>query len=102
MFSVPTYLVYKIHDTELFKLAAKYFKGKLIDIGCGVKPYKELLKKIVDVHIGVDHNDTIHSKENIDLWGTAYNVPVESNYFDSALCTCVLEHLEEPSYFYRQ
>jgi len=36
-------------------------------------------------------------KSKIDLFGTAYNIPVDDNYFDTALCTAVLEHLEETS-----
>jgi SAM-dependent methyltransferase len=68
----------------------------LIDIGCGEKPYKNMLSKYVDEHIGVDHFETTHGKSNIDLFGTAYNIPVDDESFDSAICTAVLEHLEEP------
>jgi len=37
----------------------------------------------------------LHERSNIDLWGTAYNIPAIDGYFNSALCTAVLEHLEE-------
>jgi SAM-dependent methyltransferase len=91
------FIIYDIHDKKLREYAEKYFKGKLIDIGCGIKPYKKLLSDLVDEHIGVDHFETLHNKENIDLFGTAYNIPSNENEYDSALCTAVLEHLEEPS-----
>ncbi|AFY81403.1 class I SAM-dependent methyltransferase [Oscillatoria acuminata] len=90
-------LVQSIIQKNLHKLANEsYIKGKLVDIGCGTKPYKDLLSPYVTDHIGVDHENTIHNKSEIDLIGTAYNIPIENAIFDSAICTAVLEHLEEP------
>ncbi|MDZ7400710.1 MAG: class I SAM-dependent methyltransferase [candidate division KSB1 bacterium] len=85
-----------IHDYHLKNFAAKYCHGRLIDIGCGSKPYQRLLAPYVSEHIGVDHEGTLHEKSNIDLFGSAYSIPAEDESFDSALCTAVLEHLEEP------
>ncbi len=56
----------------------------------------------VEEHIGVDHESTLHDKSNIDLYGTAYKVPVESGSFDCAICTSALEHLEEPEQALRE
>lgn len=93
---ISNLLIYHIHDNELKRSASNYLKGKLIDIGCGTKPYKTLLVPYVTEHIGVDHEGTFHSKSNVDLFGTAYDIPICDNSFDSAICTAVLEHLEEP------
>jgi SAM-dependent methyltransferase len=95
-------LIYHIHDNELKRCASNYLKGILIDIGCGPKPYRQLLAPYITEHIGVDHEDTIHNKTNIDLFGTAYNIPAEESSFDSAICTAVLEHLEEPEQALRE
>lgn len=81
---------------ELRKVAAKYARGIIGDIGCGDKPYEDLFSPYVEKHIGVDHKDTLHDKSQIDLVGTAYDIPVEAESFDTVLCTAVLEHLEEP------
>ena len=89
-------LIYHIHDKQLKEFASKYLKGRLIDIGCGTKPYKQILASFVDEHIGVDHEDTFHDKSNIDLFGSAYKIPCADAFFNSAICTAVLEHLEEP------
>jgi SAM-dependent methyltransferase len=88
-------LINGLHDKQLSIYAKHYFSGCLIDIGCGTKPYKEMFSPYVDTHIGVDHEATFHDKSNIDLFGTAYEIPAESESFDSAVCTAVLEHLEE-------
>ncbi|WP_286748578.1 class I SAM-dependent methyltransferase [Marinobacter sp. UBA2688] len=89
-------LVNRIHDNALKRLSERYFEGRLIDIGCGIKPYEKMLKPNVTEHVGVDHEASFHSKNNVDLFGTAYDIPCEDSSFDSALCSAVLEHLEEP------
>jgi SAM-dependent methyltransferase len=89
-------LVNAIHDRALRDLAGKYVAGRLIDIGCGVKPYQRMLEGLTTEHVGVDHPGTQHESSHVDLWGTAYDIPVPASSFDSAICTAVLEHLEEP------
>ena len=89
-------LVNSIHDRQLKDYASRYLAGRLVDIGCGTKPYRSLLKAHVTEHVGVDHDDTTHDKSSIDICGTAYRIPSPDCSFDSAVCTAVLEHLEEP------
>lgn len=93
---IKNILINRIHDRQLKQFASQYFSGCLIDIGCGTKPYKDLLAPYVTEHIGIDHQDTLHDKSNIDRFGTAYEIPANDGEFDCALCTAVLEHLEEP------
>jgi SAM-dependent methyltransferase len=93
---IKNILINHIHDRQLERYASKYFYGSLIDIGCGTKPYKGLLASYVALHVGVDHQDTLHDKSNIDRFGTAYAIPAGDGEFDCALCTAVLEHLEDP------
>lgn len=89
-------LVQFIVQKELARIGRKYASGNLIDIGCGTKPYKKVFEKYVTSHIGIDHECTLHETLNIDRFGKAYTLPVEDEEFDCALCTAVLEHLEEP------
>lgn len=96
------WLVNKIHDEQLLLLTKKYLKNRLLDIGCGTKPYRDLLGPYVSEHIGVDQEGTLHDKSNIDLFGSAYQIPTEDASFDSAICTAVLEHLEEPELALRE
>ncbi len=95
-------LVNRIHDKALKHFAVLYLRGRLIDIGCGEKPYREMLNSVVTDHIGVDHRETLHDKSQVDLFGTAYAIPADEGSFDSALCTAVLEHLEEPELAVRE
>lgn len=90
-------LIRRILREAVRKRASRYITGKVIDIGCGEMQYKDILSPFTVKHIGVDHYETLHNKESINIYGTAYDIPMKTGSFDSALCTEVLEHLEEPA-----
>ncbi|MBI2837639.1 MAG: class I SAM-dependent methyltransferase [Acidobacteria bacterium] len=85
-----------------FRDKCRYISGRLIDIGCGEKPSESLWAPVVSEHIGVDHEGTCHDRSKIDIFGSAYSIPVADASFDSAICTAVLEHLEEPELAIRE
>ncbi len=90
-------VIYRIHDAALEQAVRRYGGGRLIDIGCGKKPYKALLQRHIKEHVGVDRAGGLHGMDAVDLVGTAYEIPAPDASFDTAMCTAVLEHLEEPS-----
>lgn len=90
------WLFYAVVNPNLKERLRKYAHGKLLDIGCGIKPYEHMAAPYVDEHIGVDHAESFHDQSNVDLSGTAYQIPVSDGSVDCVLCTDVLEHLEEP------
>ncbi|WP_343667367.1 class I SAM-dependent methyltransferase [Chitinophaga sp.] len=67
--------------------------GRMLDFGCGSKPYKTLIN--VDEYIGVDFQGEGHSHENeqIDVFYDGLTLPLEDNSFDSVLSTEVFEHV---------
>lgn len=92
----PNYLVARIAGNAIRERAEKYFTGRLLDIGCGTKSKTALVADFVDDYIGLDHITTPHDPSQIDVYGTAFNIPARDSTFDSILCTAVLEHLERP------
>ena len=64
--------------------------GKLVDIGCGRKPYINYFANI-DEYVGMD----LTSSE-ADIIADAKALPIESNSVDAVLCNQVIEHDEEP------
>ncbi len=73
--------------------AQPYARGKLLDIGCGVKPYQSLFQ--ADQHIGVDWPNSGHAL-NIEAFADAQYLPFADQSFDTVLCTEVIEHLQQP------
>jgi SAM-dependent methyltransferase len=90
-------LVYALHDRALAEAAKQHARGRLIDIGCSDKPYAAMLAPLIDEHVGVDHEATLHDHAAPDVVASAYDIPLPGASFDTALCTSVLEHLEEPA-----
>lgn len=89
-------LVESIVEAQLRRAAEKYARGRLVDIGCGHKPYAHVFAPYVSQHVGVDYDGSLHGLSRTDRVGSAYEVPSDDCEFDTVLCTSVLEHLEEP------
>ncbi len=78
---------------------APSLKGRLLDVGCGSKPYRNLFT--VDSYTGMDIEQSGHSHENedIDIYYDGHTFPFEANHFDSILCNQVFEHVFNPEEF---
>ena len=70
-----------------------FMQGKMMDFGCGSKPYKSLFN--VNEYVGVDYQGQGHSHENeqIDVFYDGVSLPFPDNYFDSVFSTEVFEHV---------
>lgn len=89
------WLIHGIVDMCIKKAIKSYAKGKMLDVGCGTKPYKKIAKPYVAEHIGLDHEKTTHNKANIDIFAEADSIPLPVNSFNTILATSILEHVEE-------
>ncbi len=76
------------------KAASAKLSGKLLDVGCGNKPYQTLLN--VSSYTGIDVESSVHHKNGFDVVFDGTQIPFEENSFDSVLCTEVLEHSSDP------
>lgn len=94
--TLRNWLVHRIHDNALEEALKNYAQGILLDIGCGVKPYRALTLQYVTWHLGLDHLESFHPKSQIDIFATAYKTGLSDDSVDTILCTFVLEHLEQP------
>ncbi len=75
-------------------ILSKKTTGKLLDFGCGSKPYKKYFTH-TDAYIGLDIEQSghLHTNEQIDVFYDGKKIPFEENYFDSAFSSEVFEHV---------
>lgn len=88
----PYYIIRK-GLLEGVRWGSQYMKGRLLDFGCGNKPYRELLK--VDDYVGLDIETSGHSHEgeDIDVFYDGRTIPFDNDSFDSVFTSEVFEHV---------
>lgn len=89
----PLYIIRK-NLYRAFVKQAPLLTGKMMDFGCGTKPYKPLFVNVTE-YIGVDYAGEGHShaNEEIDVYYNGKTIPFPDNTFDSILTSEVLEHI---------
>jgi SAM-dependent methyltransferase len=65
---------------------------RVLDVGCGPKPYYPFFAERASEYVGVD----VAPHAAADLVGPVEALPVDDASFDLVLCTQVLEHCDEP------
>lgn len=66
---------------------------RVLDVGCGAKPYEPLFSPRAASYVGVDPVDNPRA----ELKGSVEALPVDDASFDVVLCNQVLEHCDDPS-----
>src|SRR5438477_12506469 len=87
-----SYLHLKYIARDLRYATMKYALGRLIDIGCGNKPYKDMMQNVTE-YIGCDIVQS--DLECVDILCEANNIPLPSGSFDTAFSTQVIEHVAD-------
>lgn len=72
---------------------AAALRGRMMDFGCGTKPYRSLFD--VEEYTGVDFDNSghPHAGEEIDIFYDGHSLPFPNGYFDSILSSEVFEHI---------
>src|SRR4051794_35304621 len=68
-------------------------EGRIIDVCCGLQPYRKLLGSRVTEYVGVDRRSPL---SHPDVEGDALSLPFDDASFDSLMSTQVLEHVLDP------
>lgn len=78
------------------------FRDELLDVGCGVKPFKKIYASYCKNSIGIDVETSPHQKTEVDVIYDGKKIPFEDGRFDYVLCTEVMEHVPEPAAFLKE
>lgn len=88
----PLYLHYK-PLLRVLKQKLSVLRGRVLDVGCGMQPYRALLTQGQCEYVGLDREGPLSKP---DVVGTAEALPFENAVFDHVLSTQVLEHVVDP------
>lgn len=88
-----SYLVYHYLYKAIAAAVNKYAGGKVLDIGCGYKPYRKLFadNKAVTEYTGCDVSQ--NSLGTVDIVYDGKQVPLPAESIDTIFCTQVIEHV---------
>ena len=76
--------------------------GKLLDVGCGEKPYEDMFTPFVDSYLGVEyegvftHTTASTRGKKPDVLYDGKRLPFDDDSFDTVLSVQVLEHTDRP------
>lgn len=97
VFVNPFYFARSGLRDAMSKFAPK-LSGRLLDVGCGSKPYQALFE--VDAYVGLDIDSEASRKHGIaDHHYDGNTFPFADASFDTVLCSQVLEHVFNPDEF---
>ena len=82
--------------------------GRLLDVGCGDKPYEYLFRSHVTEYLGIEHEGTFPAtsasdgERKPDFLYDGRRLPFEDCSFDTVLSVQVLEHTPHPALLVRE
>jgi SAM-dependent methyltransferase len=88
----PFYLARKELRREMTRFAP-LMHGRLLDVGCGSKPYRELFSFASD-YVGLEFDSLINRvAKRADYFYDGNTFPFEDASYDGVICNQVLEHV---------
>jgi SAM-dependent methyltransferase len=94
-------LQWALLDDQLRAIAPRT-RGRLLDVGCGEKPYEHIFRSYVSEYVGVEHESTFPMTaastrtSKPDVYFDGKTLPFEARSFDTVMSIQVLEHTPHP------
>lgn len=98
IFTNPFYFARRGLYKRISQLAGE-FHGKVLDVGCGTKPYRELFD--VDIYHGLEYADSASGikHKSQDFIYDGHKFPFRNEAYDGVIVCEVLEHIFNPDEF---
>ena len=71
-------------------------KNRLLDLGCGEKPFAVIYNKVAESSVGLEVETTLHNQSQVDCFYDGENIPFKQEEFDVVFSTEVMEHVQNP------
>ncbi|MBW7989186.1 MAG: SAM-dependent methyltransferase [Planctomycetes bacterium] len=92
--------------SSMLAVAPKYAEGKLVDLGCGTRPYETIFKPYVDSYFGIDYESSAESnygdQTRADLYVDCTETGIDEESFDTVLSTQVMEHVYDTDKYVKE
>lgn len=90
------YLAHRL-DTRKAQRFCQRLAGRVLDIGCGTRPYQRFLPRN-SRYLGMDYS----TARRPDVAGSVLNLPIRTSSMDAVICNQVIEHVPEPAVALRE
>lgn len=89
-----------IHAINWRIAASLPYSGRVVDLGCGSAPYRELILDKADEYVGVDWAGSQHDRSHVDVTADLTQpLPFDDGYADTVVSFQVMEHLPDTALF---
>jgi len=95
----------RVNIFKVFQKNSLHFFGNVLDVGCGIMPYKKIIlgNKAVSNYVGMDlEKPTYYKNVKPDCTWDGCHIPFENNSFECIIATEVLEHVALPDLFLKE
>lgn len=98
LFVNPFYFARKGLYKHISELAKQIQDGKLLDVGCGSKPYQTLFN--VKQYDGLEYDtEANHKNKSAEFFYDGHRFPFENESYDNVISTETFEHIFNPDEF---
>ena len=91
------YLIHRINRRTAQSLD---YRGRVVDLGCGSAPYRDIILASADEYVGVDWDGSQHDRQHVDVTADLTKpLPFEEDWADTIVSFQVMEHLPDTALF---
>jgi SAM-dependent methyltransferase len=98
IFVNPFFLTRRALARAMRRLASRV-RGRVLDVGCGQKPYMEMFNVSAYIGVEIDTPENRLKNRQADHFYDGRHLPFKDGEFDTVVCNQVLEHVFEPEEF---